>query len=124
MGMGWNLPMLGDILAIISALIFGFDDTLAEYSIKHSNTNEYLGMLGIFGFIFSIGESILFERDQIVYLFQEMVQSQSIPMHALQVWIWYMVTLVYFYVAASFFLKSADATLLSISLLTSNMWTM
>ena len=120
---GWNLPMLGDVLAIISALVFGFDDTLSEYSIKHSNTNEYLGMLGLFGFIFSTVESILFERDEVLNLFQQMIQSQSIPTHAIQVWIWYMVTLVYFYVAASFFLKSADATLLSISLLTSNMWT-
>ena len=119
---GVNVKMLGDGLAIISSFIFGFDDTLSEYFIKHSNTNEYLGMLGLLGFFFSIGESIIFERDQVSNLFIEMYSNHTFESQALKMWVWYMATLVYFYVAASFFLKTADSTLLSLSLLSSNMW--
>ena len=120
---GINLTMVGDLLAILSALIFGFDDTLSEYSIKHSNTYEYLGMLGLFGFFFSIGESMIFERDQVSNLFIQMYDCHNFQLDAIKVWVWYMATLVYFYVAASFFLKTAEATLLSLSLLSCNMWT-
>eukprot|EP00804_Cyclotella_cryptica_P025631 CCRYP_002854-RA/>CCRYP_002854-RA protein AED:0.42 eAED:0.40 QI:0/0/0/1/1/1/2/0/175 len=44
----------GDLLAIASALLYGLNDVLLEYTVKANNDRiEYLGMIGLFGFLFS-----------------------------------------------------------------------
>ena len=149
----------GDVFAILAAILFGFNDTLAEYCIQHSNAEEYLGMLGLFGWMFAISESYLFEYDQIKLLFQMIIEaitshaSKTIMMinneeyttlattvastttktavgeevffvKILVIWVIYTTCLVFFYTSAGHFLQVSDATLLTLSLQSSNMWTM
>jgi drug/metabolite transporter (DMT)-like permease len=143
----------GDAFAIIAALLFGLNDTLAEYCIKNATINEYLAMMGIFGFLFSMCESMIFESHQVLEFIHLVlrhltgsimtatnttVQHNHIdPTTAEEIldkdvnlsmittlWIIYTFCLVFFYTSASYFLQIADATLLSLSLQSSNMWTM
>lgn len=121
---------LGDIFAIVAAVLFGLNDTLAEYCIKSNSISEYLGMLGVFGFVCSFVESILFERSYVVTFWQQLFaqpdnfNADDINVTAIFfVWSWYVLCLFYFYTSASKFLSSGDATFLSLSLQTSNVWT-
>lgn len=121
---------LGDIFAIVAAVLFGLNDTLAEYCIKSNSISEYLGMLGAFGFICSFVESILFERSYVITFWQQLfTQSDNSNTDDVNVtaiffvWSWYILCLFYFYTSASKFLSSGDATFLSLSLQTSNVWT-
>lgn len=150
----------GDVFAIIAALLFGLNDTLAEYCIHHSTANEYLAMLGIFGCFFSLCESIIFESNQLKQLYTLILTSlvsyksntgineellfemnnnnfndeelnysddDKEEVNFVQIfiiWSIYILSLVFFYTSASHFLRIADATLLSLSLQSSNMWTM
>ncbi len=142
--------LLGDFFAIAAALLFGLNDALAEYSIQNSTPNEYLGMLGLFGFLFSFSQSLIFERDQ---LDQFMIIWKSflidsgdvgagtvthcsngleddctniINMEFLwmcTIWVAYILTFYLFYVSASHFLIVSDATMMSLSLQAANVWT-
>jgi drug/metabolite transporter (DMT)-like permease len=121
---------LGDIFAIVAAVLFGLNDTLAEYCIKSNSVSEYLGMLGTFGFICSFIESILFERGDVVTFCRRIfTRSENFIRDDVNVpaiffvWTWYILCLFYFYTSASKFLSSGDATFLSLSLQTSNVWT-
>jgi hypothetical protein len=87
-------------------------------------------MLGAFGFICSFVESILFERSYVITFWQQLfMQSDNSNADDMNitaiffVWGWYIICLFYFYTAASKFLSSGDATFLSLSLQTSNVWT-
>jgi solute carrier family 35 protein F1/2 len=134
---------IGDIFAVLAALLFGLNDSLAEYTIQSSTPDEYLAMMGMFGFLFSFCESLIFENNQLRHFlfillnqngFSEfpsditMDHSQEdvrISLFAIfSLWSWYIVTFYAFYASTSRFLTLADATLLSLSLQTSNLWTM
>ena len=140
----------GDIFAILAALLFGLNDTLAEYCVEHSTVEEYLAMLGTFGWIFSLGESIIFESEQVkefmILIWDGMIgsgnpnvtteatttsmatnrQGENVVdfVNITLIWIIYTSCLVIFYTSASYFLQIADATFLNLSLQSSNMWTM
>ncbi len=139
-----NQHIQGDVFAIIAALLFGFNDTLAEYCICNATINEYLAMMGLFGFVFSMSESIIFESQQVTdfihLIFTHMTGSRPTMTtnttteeilvkdfnlsKIVVLWFVYIFCLVFFYTTASHFLRIADATLLSLSLQSSNMWTM
>ena len=148
-----NSRLLGDTFAISAALLFGLNDTLAEYTVQKSTPNEYLSMLGVFGFIFSLSQSLIFERHQVskflCFLKDQLLQfayryidsslissdqpdyysghNDSIhgnPMHIFAIWSSYIAAFYLFYVSASHFLTTADATIMTLSLQTSNIWTM
>jgi len=127
--------LLGDAFAISAALLFGLNDTLAEYTIQNSTRDEYLAMMGFFGFIFSFCESLIFEHEQLsefMTLLSDPLRNRNstqdqdeIDLAAiLSLWAFYIFTFYSFYASASRFLTIADATLLSLSLQTSNVWTM
>lgn len=143
---------LGDILAIVSAMLFGLNDALAELSIKCSTEHEYLAMMGIFGFVFSFLQSMVLERDRVSEFLKTFKEGIFCHYHCdvdigsdeievveaidnlssrdvnfaliFLVWMWYIICLVYFYSAASRFLAMADATLLSLSLQSANFYTL
>ena len=128
--------LVGDAFAISAALLFGLNDTLAEYTIQNSTRDEYLAMMGFFGFIFSFCESLIFEHEQLsefmALLSDPSLRSRSSAQDQdefdlaaiLSLWAFYIFTFYLFYSSASRFLTIADATLLSLSLQTSNVWTM
>lgn len=133
---------LGDSFAVIAALMFGLNDSLAEYTIQNSTPDEYLAMMGMFGFLFSFCESLIFENAELRQFFRMIWNynhdnndgnddddddDKKDDIHLLAIlilWVWYIATFYTFYACASQFLRIADATLLSLSLQTSNLWTM
>jgi drug/metabolite transporter (DMT)-like permease len=108
----------GDILALIAAILYGLGDAIGEFWCKHVDRKEYLGMLGFFGTIICSLLVILTEREAVVDLFQD--SATLFP--ALGIICLYVPTLVLYYVSASIFLVSSDATLLNLSLQSSNLW--
>ncbi len=126
----------GDIMAIVSAMLFGLNDTLAELSIQNSTGTEYLAMMGVFGFIFSCCESWLLEHDEIMYFISLLKRrffgstmgmddvEVDIDLAAiLYVWVWYIICFWFFYTLASYFLSQSNATLMNLSLLSVNFYT-
>lgn len=108
----------GDILAVTAAILYGIGDAVGEFWCKHVDRKEYLGMIGFFGAIFCCILVLFTERDEVVNLFQD--RANLYP--ALGVLALYVPTLVLYYVLASVFLVSSDATLLNLSLQSSNLW--
>ncbi len=108
----------GDILAITAAMLYGLGDALGELWCKHIDRKEYLGMLGFFGAFWCILLVLLTERGEVVAFFLD--KDNFYP--ALAIMCLYVPTLVMYYVSASFFLVSSDATLLNLSLQSSNLW--
>lgn len=108
----------GDMLAVTAAILYGLGDALGELWCKHIDRKEYLGMLGFFGAFWCSLLVCLTERDQVIELFTDTAQLYP----ALGMMCLYVPTLVMYYVSASFFLVSSDATLLNLSLQSSNLW--
>lgn len=109
----------GDVLAILASLGYGVGDACAEFWSKHVNREEYLGMIGFFGAIVSLTASCLYERNEVFELFTRDNETRFTTAGAI---LWYIVSLVAYYVFGSLFLTKSDATLLNLSLQTSNLW--
>lgn len=108
---------LGDCLACIVAILYGLSDTIAEYSVKYMDREEYLGMIGMFGTLFTIcllpfwGLSQV--QEDLELLFQPKVAT---------VMVWYLLSVLLYYISATYFLQMSDATLLTLSTQTTNLW--
>eukprot|EP00428_Durinskia_dybowskii_P079450 CAMPEP_0170450138 /NCGR_PEP_ID=MMETSP0117_2-20130122/51613_1 /TAXON_ID=400756 /ORGANISM="Durinskia baltica, Strain CSIRO CS-38" /LENGTH=157 /DNA_ID=CAMNT_0010711417 /DNA_START=395 /DNA_END=864 /DNA_ORIENTATION=- len=105
----------GDVLAVTAAILYGLGDALGELWCKHIDRKEYLGMLGFFGAFWCCLLVVFTEYDQVLDLFRDW--DNFYPTLG-----FYVPTLVLYYVSASFFLVSSDATLLNLSLQSSNLW--
>jgi len=113
------LSYVGDLLAIGAALLYGLGDALAEFSIKNVDKDEYLGMLGLFGSIFT---GLVFP-----WLEREAVEDLDRPdlgdrMRIAAVLLWYILSVVGYYIGIGAFLQHSDATLLNLSLQAANLW--
>lgn len=108
----------GDVLAVVAALFYGIGDAAGEFWTKHVDRKEYLGMLGLFGSIFTLILSALCERDAVYGLFAD--GDSFFP--TIGVIIVYVPLLATYYVSSTLFLVSSDATLLNLSLQSSNLW--
>jgi solute carrier family 35 protein F1/2 len=111
---------VGDLLAVAAALAYGLGDTIAEYSIKHIDREEYLGMLGVYGVIFT---GLIFpwlEGDAVRRLFFDL--PVAIKWQAIAVLVWYVASVLLYYMTEASFLVKSDATLLNLSLQASNLW--
>lgn len=94
--------LLGDAIAIIGGLLHGFRDVMTEYAVKqlqknqqdeipkqqqqqeetqqhetHVDTNEYLGMIGVFGVLISIIQCLLLERTAVHDFFQPHINNNN-----------------------------------------------
>ena len=108
----------GDLLSVMAAMLYGLGDALGEFWCKHVDRKEYIGMLGLLGFFFCAFLALFLEKDDIVDLFQDTENlGRSLGVIAV-----YVPALVLYYVTASVFLVSSDATLLNLSLQASNLW--
>ena len=108
----------GDILAVTAAVLYGLGDALGELWCKHIDRKEYLGMLGFFGAFWCCLLIFCTEYEQVLDLFRDW--DNFYP--AFGIMCFYVPTLVLYYVSASFFLVTSDATLLNLSLQSSNLW--
>jgi solute carrier family 35 protein F1/2 len=116
-----SISYIGDGLAITGALLYGLNDTFAELFIKKVDRVEYLVMLGLFGALVSFIQGFIFNMDGIAKLFgTDMTLQEKIV--ALLLLVWFVVALLYYYVAASHFMATYDATVLTLSLQTAPIW--
>ena len=110
---------IGDLLAVMAALMYCLGDTVAEYSIKHVDRQEYLGMIGLFGFILTVIAVPILERGAVY----EMMECSS-HLHVAGIMVWYIASVVLYYVAEAKFLVTSDATLLNLSMQTTSVYAM
>jgi solute carrier family 35 protein F1/2 len=108
----------GDLLAASAAILYGIADAASEFWSKHVDRKEYLGMIGLHGAVVSFVIFLLFERNAVLDTFED--SRNFFP--ALGLMLWYIPSLVSFYVFATLFLVSSDAALLTLSLQSSNLW--
>ncbi|KAL7478590.1 hypothetical protein ACHAW6_004350 [Cyclotella cf. meneghiniana] len=113
----------GDFLAIASALLYGLNDVLLEYIVKINNDRiEYLGMIGLFGFLFSCCvQAPILETKEISNLLQSL-SSNKFPDRSKIVCCVFVVMMSYFYISVTIFLSVTDATVLNLSLQLSPLW--
>ena len=137
--------LLGDLCAITGGILYGLNDVLTEVTVsKADDTTEYLGMLGVFGFLISFLQSLLLERDDIREFFDSsnsgsfdddssnggddvnaamdtMTSSCSLQSGFLLLFAFVVVTICS-YVGGSHFLVLSEAAFFNLSLLTGDLW--
>lgn len=114
--------MYGDLLAVAAAMLYGLNDVLLEYTVKSNNDRiEYLGMIGLFGFLFSfLVQAPIFERQDMMNLIQDFSNNNFA-----NGWVLICVfigMMSYFYISVTVFLSVNDATILNLSLQSSPLW--
>ncbi|CAJ1949428.1 unnamed protein product [Cylindrotheca closterium] len=111
-------PYFGDICATLAAILYGVADSVGEFWTKRVDRKEYLGMIGLHGAIFSFSAFLAAERHALFSL----IGMGTFGLKAFGIVFWYTLSLVSFYVLVSLFLEFSDATLLTLSLQSSNLW--
>ncbi|KAL6601770.1 hypothetical protein ACP70R_006083 [Stipagrostis hirtigluma subsp. patula] len=104
-------PLKGDLLVFGGATLYAISNVTEEYLVKKSSRVEVMAMLGVFGAI--ISESIL-ERQEL--------RSTHWNAGAILPFIGFAVAMFLFYSTVPIILKICGATMLNLSLLTSDMW--
>jgi drug/metabolite transporter (DMT)-like permease len=110
----------GDVLAIIAAVIYGLGDTLSEYCVKHVDRCELLGMLGLYGAIFTAFSFPWIEGTKLWEIVAERSGAEQLAIAG--VLTWYVASVLLYYMTEALFLVASDATLLNLSLQTANLW--
>ncbi|CAB9523252.1 35 member F2 [Seminavis robusta] len=108
----------GDMMAITAALLYGLGDAVSEYSIKHIDRMEFLGMMGFFGMILT-GIQFPFQEGHVL---AELFGDPKAHTGALVLMASYVSLLLLYYVTEAYFLVSSDATLLNLCLQAQNLW--
>lgn len=111
---------IGDLLAIASALTYGLGDSVCEYSVKHIDRNEYLGMIGLFGALLTGITFPFIEYEALKDLFNISTTSEKLQVGGLM--LCFILSVFSYYLTAARFLVSSDATLLNLSLQSVNLW--
>ena len=110
---------VGDILAATAALLYGLGDAIAEYTVKNLDRFEYLGMLGLFGMLLT-GMTFPFLEHQALQELVSMPVGEILQVCALL--LWYILSVLLYYVLETKFLVSSDATFLNLSMQSVNLW--
>ena len=123
--------MWGDICAITGGILFGLNDVLTEVTVgRAGDTTEYLGMVGIFGFLIAFLQALLLEREEIQKFFagREVLDDGvgtndtcSVDAGFLLLFAFAGVTLCS-YVGGTHFLVLSEAAFLNLSFLTGDLW--
>jgi solute carrier family 35, member F1/2 len=116
--------LVGDLLACIGALLFGTSDVLAELSVRRlGGTFEYLGMVGFFGACFSLFQISIFERETVVDMFHGIHPAGCSSTATVGLLVAYVIGQFNRKAGLAAFLTMADAAMLQLSLLTSDLYT-
>ncbi|GKY98711.1 hypothetical protein MPSEU_000827400 [Mayamaea pseudoterrestris] len=110
----------GDAMAIGAAVCYGLGDTVAEYFCKHVERNEYLGMLGLYGMLFTGISFPMLEHDALRSI---ALQSTYTQWCIAGIFMWYVASVYFYYTTVAVFLISSDATLLNMSMQAATLWT-
>ncbi|KAJ1290386.1 hypothetical protein BS78_02G239100 [Paspalum vaginatum] len=107
-------PLKGDLLVIGGSMLYAISNVTEEYFVKKSNRVEVMAMLGIFGAIISGIQISILERQEL--------RSTHWNAGAIIPFIGFAVAMFLFYSTVPIILKICGATMLNLSLLTSDMW--
>ncbi|KAE8806915.1 solute carrier family 35 member F1-like [Hordeum vulgare] len=107
-------PLKGDLLVIVGSMLYACSNVTEEYLVKKNNRIELMAMLGIFGAVISGIQISVLEREEL----------HSIKWNAGAVFpfIGFALAMFLFYSTVPTVLKICGATMLNLSLLTSDMW--
>ncbi|GAB4856437.1 hypothetical protein Ancab_040491 [Ancistrocladus abbreviatus] len=111
---GGSKPILGDLLVVAGTLFYAFSNVSEEFCVKKKDLIEVISMLGVFGLLVSICEIAVVERKSL-----ESIQWST---DIIIGFAGYTLSSFFFYTLVPFVLKLSGATLLNLSLLTSDMW--
>lgn len=111
---------IGDMLAIIAAFIYGLGDVISEYCVKNVDRYELLGMLGLYGAIFTGLTFPWIDHEALAGVVHGRTKSEQ--MQLVGVYVWYIASVLGYYMTEALFYVTSDATLLNLSMQASNLW--
>ncbi|KAJ4772388.1 solute carrier family 35 protein (DUF914) [Rhynchospora pubera] len=107
-------PLKGDLLVFAGATLYACSNVGEEYLVKKGDRTEVMAMLGIFGAIISAIQISIVERTAL--------QSTQWTAGAAFPFFGFSLAMFVFYSTVPYILKICGATVLNLSLLTSDMW--
>lgn len=107
-------PLKGDLLVFAGATLYAVSNVTEEYIVKEGSRVELMAMLGVFGAVISAIQISILEREEL--------RSTQWNAGALLSFIGFALALFLFYSTVPIILKVFGATMLNLSLLTSDMW--
>ncbi|KAG2720920.1 hypothetical protein I3760_02G056500 [Carya illinoinensis] len=111
---GGSNPLKGDALVIAGATLYAISNVSEEFLVKNADRVELLAMLGLFGAIISAIQISILERSEL--------KSINWSAGAALPFVGFAVAMFLFYSLVPILLKSNGSTMLNLSLLTSDMW--
>lgn len=105
----------GDILCLVGTSLYALSNVLQEAMVKTKDRTEYLGMLGAFGSLIAIIQTSIFERERLLF---DIEWGLVIGLFM----VGFVLCLFLMYCNTSAFLKTSDAALFNLSLLTSDVY--
>ncbi|XP_057754535.1 uncharacterized protein LOC130973866 [Arachis stenosperma] len=111
---GGSNPRKGDILVIAGATLYAISNVSEEFLVKNADRVELMAMLGIFGGIISAIQISILERNELRSIHWS--AGAALP------FIGFAVAMFMFYSLVPVLLKRNGSTMLNLSLLTSDMW--
>ncbi|KAL6273505.1 hypothetical protein ACE6H2_024197 [Prunus campanulata] len=113
-GGGGSKPLLGDILVIAGTIFFAMSNVGEEFCVKKKDRVEVICMIGVYGFLVSACQMSILEL--------KTLESVEWSTDIILAFAGYGVSGLLFYTLAPLVLKLSGATLLNLSILTSDMW--
>lgn len=111
---GGSNPRKGDILVIAGATLYAFSNVSEEFLVKNADREELMAMLGLFGGIISAIQITVLERNELKSIHWS--AGAALPFFG------FSVAMFLFYSLVPVLLKINGSTMLNLSLLTSDMW--
>ncbi|XP_054806348.1 uncharacterized protein LOC129309029 isoform X2 [Prosopis cineraria] len=111
---GGSNPRIGDILVIAGATLYAISNVSEEFLVKNADRVELMAMLGIFGGIISAIQISILERSELKSIHWS--AGATLP------FVGFAVAMFLFYSLVPILLKINGSTMLNLSLLTSDMW--
>lgn len=112
---GGSNPLKGDLLVIAGSTLYAISNVSEEFFVKSADRVELMAMLGLFGAIVSACQISILERNEL--------KSIQWSAGAVLPFIGFAVAMFLFYSGVPILLKISGSTMLNLSLLTSDMWT-
>jgi len=106
---------VGDALCLTGSVLYAVSNVAQESIVKYQPIPEFLGMLGVFGFLLSVIQIVLLES-------QELATMDWVQLDNMLYLIGFGASLSAMYILTSIFLRMADSTFFNISLLFSDFW--
>ncbi|KAI4378555.1 hypothetical protein MLD38_016018 [Melastoma candidum] len=107
-------PVLGDSLVIVGTVFTATSNVSEEFCVKKKDRVEMLTMLGTFGFLFSVVEISIFERDDIA--------SIKWSTELVLALVGFVLSCIAIYSLTPFLLKMSGAAMFNLSAITAGLW--